>query len=230
MNPFSSYLSNDDTQHSLLSMYSWLGIGLFVTAFTSFFMYSSGTFLHMIYSAPMVSWILIIIQFGVAMAFSGLIQKVSAAALKGLYLVYAVTLGISLTSLAYTYALGVIAVAFLVTSVYFGCLVFIGKTTKKDLSKLGTICFAGLIAMIICELVMMLFKVSFMTQVISIIGLLIFTGLTAYDVQRAERLMTSGNGTLVSSDKMAIYMAFQLYLDFINIFLYIVRILGRNND
>lgn len=230
MNPFSSYLSNDDLQQSLLSMYVWLGIGLLLTAFTSFFMYSTGTFLHVIATAPMISWILILVQFGVAIAFTGMIRKASASLLKVLYLVYAVTLGISLTSLAYTYAIGTIAVAFLVTSVYFGSLVFIGKTTKRDLSKIGTLCLAGLISMIICELIMIIFKVSFMTQFISIIGLLIFTGLTAYDVQRAERLLTTGNGTLVSNDKMSIYMAFQLYLDFINIFLYIVRILGRDNN
>ncbi|MBB5183672.1 Bax inhibitor-1/YccA family protein [Catenisphaera adipataccumulans] len=230
MSQITNYFSQDDTHQALLSMYSWLGIGLLVTAVTSAVMYSSGAFITMLAMAPSMAWILALVQIGVVVAFSALINRASASTLKVLYIVYALTLGVSLTSLCYVYDLGSIAIAFLVSAVYYGSLVVIGHTTKRNLAGIGTLCLGALVALIICEIVMMIFGVSASTQLLSIIGLLIFTGLTAYDVQRAERLLSLPDGTMISREKMTIYMALELYLDFINIFLYILRIIGRNRD
>jgi len=92
------------------------------------------------------------------------------------------------------------------------------------------ICVIGLTVLIISQAVMLLFGVSFDTRMISIVGLLLFTGITAWDIQRMNKILYLSNGDVVSQEKIAIYMALELYLDFLNIFLYILRLLGYNRD
>lgn len=109
--------------------------------------------------------------------------------------------------------------------IYFACLAIIGKTTKMDLSKVGNICLIGLIAMIFSQFFFMLFRVGMDVRLWSVIGLLLFTGLTAWDIQKMNYML---NG--YEDEKISIYMSLQLYLDFLNIFLYILRLLGRRDD
>lgn len=127
--------------------------------------------------------------------------------------------------MAYVYSAGQIAAAFGISAIYFACLAVIGKTTKMDLSKVGNICLIGLIAMIFSQFFFMLFRVGMDVRLWSVIGLLLFTGLTAWDIQKMNYML---NG--YEDEKISIYMALQLYLDFLNIFLYILRLLGRRDD
>ena len=219
----------DSTRKAVLNSFMWMFGGLLLTAATSFLLYQSGFFLRMLYSMPMLSLILAIAQIALVIGFSAAANKATAQGMKVLFLLYSVTLGISMTSLAYVYNFGSIAIAFAVASVYFGCLVIIGFTTKRDLTKVGTLMIAGLIALVITQLVMMLFRINMDTRLISIIGLLLFTGITARDVQRMHKSLYITQNDSMMQEKMSIYFALELYLDFINIFLYILRLIGNNS-
>lgn len=230
MSAYTSLEARDFLKNSLTKVYGWMGIGLALTGLTSTVLYTTGWFLQLIQTVPAMAMILLVAQVVLVLAFSFGANKLSATGMKIVYLLYALTLGFTMTSLAYVYDLGTISLAFLITAVYFFCLVAVGMTTNLDLSKIGVICMIGLIAIILSQILMMIFHVSLDTRLMSIFGLLIFTGLTAYDVQRANVILSGLDNAGQQQEKMVIYMALQLYLDFINIFLYIVRILGSRRD
>lgn len=227
---FDNYLTRDTLQSNLTKAFVWMAIGLMVTGITSFVCYASGFFYYMVYTKPLLAWILILLQFVLVIGFQASIYKWSVGASKALFILYAITLGISLTSVLIAYSFDRVSLAFIISAVYFGCLAFIGKTTKRDLSSIGTLCMIGLFVMVISQLVLSLFHVSMSTRLYSIIGLLLFTGITAWDMQRMNHLLIGSDGQPVLQEKLAIYVAFELYLDFINIFLYILRLLGNKRD
>ena len=146
-----------------------------------------------------------------------------------LYLTYAVLLGITFSSLMYVFVLGAIFQSFGLTALYFGCLAIIGYTTTIDLTKLGTILGVGLLIFVVAEIILMIMGVDITTKVFTAIGMLLFTGLTAYDVQKMKKLYLSNVHDEVALRKLSIYSAFDLYLDFINIFLYILRLVGSRD-
>lgn len=223
--------SNELVQNKLLTRtYTWMFLGLMITAATSFFLYATGIFWNVLLRMPALSLILAVAQIALVIAFTGMAKNASPSAMRGIFIAYSITLGISMTSLAYVYSFGDIAIAFVVTAVYFGCLSIIGFTTKRDMSKIGTICIAGLVALLITQLIMILFRVSMDTRLISIIGLLLFTGITAWDVQRLHQVSRLNFDDPAVREKFALYFALELYLDFINIFLYILRLLGNSRS
>ena len=228
----------DTVRKSILEAYSWMFAGLIVTGLTAFFTAKSGLLEFFLNEMPLLFFGIIIGQLGLTIAFTVLRNKVSSGVLKGLFLVFALTMGVTLSTIFTLpsarnfgggYSDTTILTALMISAVYFGCLVFIGMTTKKDMSKIGVICFTGLIAMIITQLILFFFGVSFSTRLISIIGLLDFTGLTAWDVQRLNQTMLMCEGQPVEQQKWAIYFALTLYLDFINIFLKILQLLGSGS-
>lgn len=223
---YNAYSPAQEKRNGLIKTFSWMFFGLLITAATSYILYATGLF-YTLLSGP-IPLLLVIAQFGIVIAFSSSMQRASASTMKLLFIAYAITLGVSMTSICVVYGLGTVSIAFLVSAVYFACLVIIGFTTKKDLSKIGTLCIAGMIALILSQAIMLLFRVPGTTRLLSIVGLLIFTGLTAWDVQRANQLMNNTIGE--TQEKFAIFMALELYLDFINIFLYIVRLIGSNSN
>ena len=228
MNLYSVY-SPDRVRKAVLNSYGWMTGGLVITAAVSAVLYASGTFLNLLYNVPMLSLILALAQIVLTVSISAGLFRMKESTMKILYILYAATMGISLTSLAYVYDLGTIALAFLVSAVYFLCLVAIGYTTKMDLTKIGTICIGGLLALVLTQLVMLIFRVPMMVRLMSVIGLLIFTGLTAWDIQRLPKLLEQTEGSMMEG-KLSIFMALELYLDFINIFLYILRLLGSRSN
>ncbi|EOS60950.1 hypothetical protein C815_00960 [Firmicutes bacterium M10-2] len=223
---YSNFSGVSDQRRGLLKTYTWMFFGLLLTAATSYLMYTTGLYYSLI-RGP-IPLLLVLIQFGIAFGFSAALNRATSSTMKLLFVIFAITMGISLTSIGIVYSLGTIFVAFLVSAVYFACLIFIGMTTKRDLSSFGTICLGALVALIITQAILMLFRFNMNTRLISIVGLLIFTGLTAWDVQRANQLMSNTSG--MTQEKFAIFMALELYLDFINIFLYILRLLGMSSS
>lgn len=200
-------------------------VGLGITAITSALLYASGIFMFII-QIPMISLLLFIVQISLTISMGRqLSRNTPASSMKTMFIIYSLTMGINMTSLAYCYSAGQIAAAFGISAIYFACLAVIGKTTKMDLSKVGNICLIGLIAMIFSQFFFMIFRVSMDVRLWSVIGLLLFTGLTAWDIQKMNYML---NG--YEDEKISIYMALQLYLDFLNIFLYILRLLGRRDD
>lgn len=223
---YSNFTGVSEQRRGLLKTYTWMFFGLLITAATSYLMYATNLYFAII--RGQMPLILMLVQFGIAFGFTGAMRSASSLTMKVLFVVFAITMGISLTSLGIVYQLGTIFVAFLVSAVYFACLMVIGFTTKKDLSSFGTICLGGLCALIITQVILMLFGFNMNTRLISIVGLLLFTGITAWDVQRTNQLMANTSG--MTQEKFAIFMALELYLDFINIFLYVLRLLGMSSN
>lgn len=222
---YTNNYSNSVSTNSLYKVYSWMMLGLGITAITSALLYASGIFMFII-QIPMISLLLFIVQISLTISMGRqLSRNTPASTMKTMFIIYSLTMGINMTSLAYCYSAGQIAAAFGISAIYFACLAIIGKTTKMDLSKVGNICLIGLVAMIFSQLFFMLFRVSMDVRLWSVIGLLLFTGLTAWDIQKMNYML---NG--YEDEKISIYMALQLYLDFLNIFLYILRLLGRRDD
>lgn len=224
------YYPQEILRKSITKTFAWMTLGLLVTAITSYFCYSTGWYLYLIYKIPMMSLIFMLLQIGLVIAFQAAMYRANSTGMKVLFLVHSFTMGISLTSILFVYSSGVITVAFLISALYFACLALVGMTTKKDLTNIGVVCVTGLLVMVLSQAIMMLFRVSIDTRMISIIGLLIFTGITAWDMQRMNKLLVMNDGDVITSEKISIFMALELYLDFINIFLYVLRLLGRNRD
>ncbi|WP_295568298.1 Bax inhibitor-1/YccA family protein [uncultured Holdemanella sp.] len=222
---YSNNYSNSVSTNSLYKVYSWMMVGLCITAITSALLYASGIFMFII-QIPMISLLLLIVQISLTISMGRqLSRNTPVSTMKTMFIIYSLTMGINMTSLAYCYSAGQIAAAFGISAIYFACLAIIGKTTKMDLSKVGNICLIGLVAMIFSQLFFMLFRVSMDVRLWSVIGLLLFTGLTAWDIQKMNYML---NG--YEDEKISIYMALQLYLDFLNIFLYILQLVGRRDD
>lgn len=207
---------------AITKTFLWMATGLMVTAFTSFVSIITGLWYVVLTSVSPL--ILMILQVGIAIWFTASMKSASPTKLKVLFMAYAVTLGITLTPISLMYSSGLIFIAFMITAILFASLAIVGMTTKKDLTKLGTICMVGLITLVITQLIMMLFHVGMETRLFSVLGLIIFTGLTAWDMQRMKMGLANTQG--VMQEKLSIYMAFEIYLDFINIFLYVLELLG----
>lgn len=227
---FTNPVITGEVQHSILKAYIWMFVGLAVSGITAYFCYASHFLDYMYYSLPWLPIILLVAQIGVAIGFGVSLNRFSATTMKVLFLAYALMMGISMASIGYTYTDGIIGTAFFISALYFGCLVIVGFTTKADLTRFRSILFTGLIVLIISQVIMLFFPVSWATRLICIFGLLLFTGITAYDVQRLNKTMLYSQGQPVAQEKWAIFFAFELYLDFINIFLYILQLLGSGSN
>lgn len=226
-NYFEPELATSLQKHSVRT-FGWMAIGLLVTTVVALLV-STTNLIYYIYSIPAAPIILLVAQIGVVIALAGRIMKMSPVTAKILFIVYAMIVGITFSTLGFAYNLGTLGLAFLVTAVYFGSLVIIGMTTKMNLLRFGPILFGGLISLIICEIIMMFMGVGTDTMLFSAIGLLLFTGITAYDAQKMKALYAQYEGDETMLQRLSIYSAFDLYLDFINIFLYILRFLGNRD-
>lgn len=181
----------------------------------------------------MLGWIVMFAPIGFVMLMSFAYARLSAPAITGLFLVYAAINGISFSFILLAYTASSIIGCFLSASAMFGVMAFMGYTTDKDLTSFGRILMMGVIGILIAMLINMFMKSDVMGYVISIIGVMVFTGLTAYDVQKLKRIGegVEFEGTAAAGvRKLAIIGALNLYLDFINIFLFLLRLFGGRKD
>lgn len=215
-------------QRHAIRTFGWMTLGLLVTAIVAFFV-STTNLVLVIFANPFMPWILLIVQIGVVVSLVGRIMKISPTNAKLLFLLYSILTGVTFSVLGLSYGLGTLALAFLVTSVYFGSLVLIGMTTKMNLLRFGPIIMGGLIALIVTEVIMMFMGVGISSMAFAAVGLLLFTVITAYDAQKMKALYTQYEGDEIMLKRLSIYSAFDLYLDFINIFIYILRFLGNRD-
>ncbi len=218
-----------DVQRSILKAYVWMFVGLLVTAAVSFGFLYMGGLNWMYYRAPALFTFLPLVGLGIVIGFSFAMRSASPTTLKVLFLAYAVTLGINFTTFLASYTPAEVCISFLVCAVYFGSLVMIGLTTKRDLTGIGTICLTALVVGLIGSFIFIIFRISTSTWLISLLTLLIFTGLTAWDCQRINQIMLQLQGQPDEQERWAIYFALTLYLDFINIYIRILSLIGRSN-
>lgn len=199
-------------------------LGILVTAFVSLGIASSPSLLEMIFSSRAIFWVLIIAQFGVVIWLSAGINKMSATTASLLFYVYSALTGVTLTPIFFAYTGDSIVKTFFITSATFGVMAAYGYITKKDLSKMGSILFMALIGLIVVSLVNFFLASPALTWAISLAGVAIFIGLTAWDTQKIKQMALETDERNVG--KLAAIGALTLYLDFINLFLYLLRIFG----
>jgi len=208
----------------LTQSFTWMFLGLLVTAGVAYVVQGSTQLLD--FAADI--WLFLIIgQVALALGIQFGIRKFSASLALGLFFVYAASLGLSIGLIVSLYTDASVVTAFLSASAMFGAAAIYGHVTKRSLAKFGGILFMGVIGLIVASVLNIFFASGPLTFIISIIGVGIFTALTAYDVQRIQ------NGDLAvytgSMEKAAVLGALHLYLDFINIFLFLLRIFGNRN-
>lgn len=207
----------------LSQVFSWMFAGLLITGLVGWYVASSGMALAM----GGLFLILAIAQLGVVWYLSARINHLEPGTATALYLGYAALSGITFSVFFVAYKTPDLVNAFVCTSALFAVLALFGKTTTMDLRKIGTLCFAGLIAIIIAMVVNMFLQSSAVTMAISVIGVIVFAGLTAWDMQRLTQYSVQSYGNDAAMDsRMAILGALALYLDFINMFIFLLRLFG----
>lgn len=205
-------------------MFRWLFIGLLITFATGYLVSAYPIALAKIFSGASYV-IMIIVEFAIAIFFSARLSKMSVTTAKVCYILYSVITGFTFGLIFLVYDLMSIISVFLATSLVFGIFSFIGYNTKKNLSKMSMWLFMSLIAVMIVSVINIFLKSSMLELGISILFIVIFLGYVVFDMKNAESLME-----YVGEEKGAIYGAFQLYLDFINLFIELLKFLGKLKD
>lgn len=207
----------------MLRVYNLMFIGLGVTAVVSYFLMQSPSTLVSLMGGPM--WIILFAQLGLVFYFAARLHKMAAQTAKLIFFVYATLMGLSLSPLLYMYTGVSVFRVFLITSATFGSMSLYGYTTKRDLSQMGSLLFMGLIGIIIAGVVNIFMNSSGLSFLISILAVIIFTGLTAYDTQRIKEIYHEADSQ-EDAERKAVNGALMLYLDFMNLFINLLRLLG----
>ncbi|KAF0189007.1 MAG: FtsH-interacting integral membrane [Desulfobulbaceae bacterium] len=214
----------------LAKVFNWMAIGLGLTGIVAYLTASSGIAMQIV-SSPMLM-VLVLVELGMVFFLSARVDKLQASTATGLFIGYAVLNGVTLSTIFLAYTRSSIAGTFFITAAMFGAMAVYGLVTKRDLSGFGSFLFMGLIGILVASLVNMFFQSSAMSWVISMVGVLVFTGLTAYDVQRIKAI--GEQGIMTQGEEMvrkgSIMGALALYLDFINLFLMMLRFFGGSRD
>ena len=210
-------------------VYTWMALALVITGFAAYYVADSG-FVFTLFNNSALLWGLIIAELALVIGLSAAINKLSLTVATVMFLIYSVINGITLSSIFLVYEMSSIATVFFITAATFGGMALYGYSTKKDLSAIGKFLLMGLIGIIIASLVnIFLVKSSGFDLLLSYAGVLIFAGLTAYDTQKIKEMCMSAEYADATAQKMALLGALSLYLDFINLFLYLLRIFGRRD-
>ncbi len=204
-----------------------MALGLFATAITSFLMLASPTLMGLLFSTPMTIWILFAAELGLVIYLSARIDKLSTGTATALFYIYSILNGVALTPIFLAYTGASIATTFAITAGTFGAMAIFGYVTRQDLSKIGSFLFMALIGLIVCGLVNLFLRNSMMELLISCAGVLIFVGLTAWDTQAIKRMCAEADPSMLG--KVATMGALTLYLDFINLFLHLLRFFGSRD-
>jgi FtsH-binding integral membrane protein len=199
---------------------------LAVTAFISLLVASTPALVQTVFGNPILFFGLIGGEFLLVIGISAMIDKMSAATATALFIAYAAINGLTLSIIFLAYTAASVTSVFFITGGVFGAMSIYGYVTKRDLTTIGNLCFMALIGLIIAMVVNIFMHSSTMYWIISFAGVLIFVGLTAYDTQKIKQMATCVEGDFESGRKGAIMGALALYLDFINLFLFLLRIFG----
>ena len=209
-------------------VYVWMTLALVLTGITAFGVASSPSLMMTIFQTPAIMWGLIIAELAIVIAISAAINRLSLTTATLLFVLYSVLNGATLSLIFAVYTMSSIANVFFITAGTFGVMAAYGYFTKRDLSSWGRLFLMALIGLIIATLVnVFLVKSSGFDLILSYAGVLIFVGLTAYDTQKIKQMLAMQTDMGEGAQKVALLGALSLYLDFINLFLYLLRIFGR---
>lgn len=211
-------------------VYLWMTLALVITGFTAFGIASNPGIAYAIVTNRLLFWGLVIAEFGLVIGISGAINKLSAVTATLLFVLYSIVNGATLSVIFMAYTMSSIASVFFITAGLFGVMAFIGYTTKTDLTSIGKILFMALIGIILATIVNLFVGSSMLNMIVSYVGVVIFTGLTAYDSQKIKNMLYNADSMDEGMQKIALLGSLTLYLDFINLFLMLLRIFGGNRD
>jgi len=211
----------------MLRVYNYMAGGLAITGIVAYVAAASG-FFQAIVGTP-IYWVVVFAPLGLVLLLSFRIQHMSLGAAQATFWAYAALVGLSLSGLFLVYTGASIAQVFFITAATFLAMSLYGYTTRSDLSRFGAFLFMGLIGIVIASLVNIFFASPAVQFAISVIGVVVFTGLTAWDTQQIKEMYWEGDGSVVAGKK-AIMGALRLYLDFINLFLMLMQLMGNRRD
>ena len=212
----------------MLRVYNYMCVALALTGAVAFFVSTSPTLLQTIYGTPLM-WVVFLAPLGMVFFLSARIHKMSAGTAQTMFWIFAALVGLSLASIFIVYTGASVARVFFITAGAFAGLSLVGYTTKRDLSGMRTFLFMGVIGLIIAMVVNMFLASSGLQLLISVVGVLIFAGLTAYDTQQIKLMYYEADSGEVATKK-SIIGALRLYLDFLNMFIFLMHILGVARD
>lgn len=214
-----------DLKRVFTKVFAWMFIGLLITFLTGYTVANNYKMLEFVFSG--FTWIIFaIVEFVLVVVLSARIQKMNPMTAKICFIVYSLVTGLTFSSIFVVYKLTSIIYVFGITSGLFGAFALIGKFTNIDLTKFGTYLFMGLIAVIVCSIINMFVGSESFNFVIILLSILIFLGYTAYDIQKIKKLANF----FENEDNLAICGALELYLDFINLFIDLLKLFGKERN
>lgn len=211
-------------------VYVWMALALVITGFTAYGVASSPAIITAIMSNRLIFFGLLIAEFALVWSVSARINRMSLTTATLLFVLYSVLNGAMLSVLFLAYTMESITSVFFITAGTFAAMAAIGYFTKADLSSLGKILFMALIGIIIASVVNIFLHSSALYMIVSYVGVLVFVGLTAYDTQKIKQMLMMADDMNEEAQKIALLGSLTLYLDFINLFIYLLRILGNSRD
>lgn len=208
-------------------VYVWMTLALVVTALSAYYVATTPAALYAIFSSKFMFFGLLIAEIVVVMAMTALINRMSFMVAALMMAAYSVLNGVTMSFIFVVYEMASIATTFFVTAGTFAAMAIVGYTTKKDLTKMGGILLMALIGLIIASVVNWFLQSETMSYVVSGIGVLVFTGLTAFDSQKIKEMLMQCDTVNDGTQKLALLGSLTLYLDFVNLFLYLLRFMGN---
>ena len=209
--------------------YLWMAMALVITGLTAYVVATNAALTQFLFTHSSLIWVLFLAEIGLVIGLSAAIRKISLPTATLMFVVYAALNGITFSSLFFVYTMGSLASTFFITAGTFGAMSLVGFFTKADLSSMGKILLMALIGLIIASVVNIFVGSSGLELLMTYVGVLIFVGLTAYDTQKIKQMFLMAPDASESTQKYAVLGALTLYLDFINLFLYLLRIFGRRD-
>lgn len=220
--------ANTGLQTFMAQVYGWMTCGLLLTAFIAWYAANTPAIMELVFSSNITFYGLIIVQLGLVFVLSGMVHKLSAGVATSLFMLYSALTGVTMASIFLLYTYSSIASTFIVAGGMFGAMSLYGYTTKRDLSGFGNMLFMALIGIVLASLVNFWLKSNALMWAITYIGVVVFVGLTAYDTQKLKNIgeqIDTRDAQMLR--KYSILGALTLYLDFINLFLMLLRIFGN---
>ena len=211
-------------------VYLWMSLALVITGFTAYFVATTPALIGAIITNQILFWGLVIGELALVFGLSAAINKLSLTTATLMFVIYAVINGLTLSFIFLVYTASSITSVFFITAGTFAVMAFFGYFTKTDLSSLGKILMMALIGIIIATIVNIFTKSEGLAMILNYLGVLVFVGLTAYDAQKIKQMLMMAPDTGEAAQKVALLGALSLYLDFINLFLYLLRIFGSRRD
>ena len=226
------YVNDNAVSKSFVSnVFAYMALALAISGALAYLFGTTDLILSLVTRSGMTTlgWVVMFAPFAFILAMNFGFNKMSFTTLLAVFLGYAAVMGISLSFIFLVYDLGLITKVFFITAGLFGAMAFIGYTTKTDLTKFGGILMMAVIGIVIASVVNMFMKSSQMDYIISCVGVLVFTGLTAYDVQKIKRIGAGVEFGTAEASKLALMGALNLYLDFVNLFMFLLRVFARRD-